>query len=427
MRRKLATPAAAGALELFKEASIDGSQQQQPVPTFVSRSKRKRGQSARTSGRRIFGNLHQRTKTRSPRTEVETTDNLQFEDLFPEEYEEEGDEEWEDAEGEEENFPRPRQQNASSEEQDDTPRAGVEAKTPSKMRMSKDPSPLSSPSRRRAHIRLKVATPASKMRMSSHRSPLISPSPRQAHMRRKLATPAAARALELFKEASIDGSQQQQPAPAFVSKKLWPDSSVEDIKNVPGSTTLNAPTGTRRLSTSAQMLADLNCALDKSLFWKPTKMSMQSPLGGFLSCKKDDKNNSKGWLRRGLGLRTGYLAKEETKILTAMSLSLSGTTPYAARELAFAWGQTEQTMRSASKKYLQILMTKEPPAPSVDETIYKPKALVAEMGCQIEPSVVEIACQTEQTTLGTSFVDDGCQTISCVPVNTESNRSIAAT
>jgi hypothetical protein len=115
MRRKLATPAAAGALELFKEESIDGSQQQQqqqqqPMPTFVSRSQRKRG-------RRIFGNLHQRTRPssnqdearsapalRSPRTE-ETTDNLRFEDPFPEDYEEEGDEEWEDAEGEEENFP----------------------------------------------------------------------------------------------------------------------------------------------------------------------------------------------------------------------------------------------------------------------------------------------------------------------------------
>jgi ribosome assembly protein RRB1 len=40
---------------------------------------------------------------RSPRTEVETKDNLQFEDPFPEEFEEEeGDEEWEDDEGEEE-------------------------------------------------------------------------------------------------------------------------------------------------------------------------------------------------------------------------------------------------------------------------------------------------------------------------------------
>jgi hypothetical protein len=49
-------------------------------------------------------------------------------------------------------------------------------------------------------------------------------------------------------------------------------------------------------------------------------------------------------------------------------------------------------MRSASKKYLQILMTKEAP--------------------------VEIGCQTEQTTLGTSYADRGCQTDSGDQVDT---------
>jgi hypothetical protein len=302
-------------------------------------------------------------------------------------------------------FPRPHQPNASNGEQDDAPRAGVEAKTPSKIRMN------------------------------SHPFPQSSLSPRQDHVRRKLNTPAAAGALELFKESSLDGSQQ--PVPTFESRALWPESSVEDVKSVPESATDNTPSGTRRQSTSAQTLADLNCALDKSLFWKPSKSSTQSPLGEFLCRKKGDENESKGWLRRGLGLRSkGYLAKEETKILTVMYLSLSGTTPWAARELAFAWGQSEQTMRSASKKYLQILMTKEPPAPSIDETIYRTKPSVVEIGCQTEPavvdigcqnepSVVEIECQTKQTTLGASSVDGGCQTVSCDPVDTECQTEVS--
>jgi hypothetical protein len=82
-----------------------------------------------------------------------------------------------------------------------------------------------------------------------------------------------------------------------------------------------------------------------------------------------------------------------------MYLSLSGTTPSAVRALAFAGGLSDKTIRSASNKCLQILMTKEPP--------------------------VAIGCQTEQTTLGTSCVDDGCQTESSGQVNTECQTEVS--
>jgi hypothetical protein len=177
-------------------------------------------------------------------------------------------------------------------------------------------------------------------------------------------------------------------------KALWPDSNANNLNSVPGPVLANVPkdTGTQQQSTSTQTFAELNDALTKSLLWKST-MSSSSPLFEFLSYKKSVGNKPKGWLRHDLGLRSkGHLSNEETKILATMYLSLSGTTPFAVSALAFAWGQAVGTIRSTSKKYLQILMTKEPP--------------------------VEFGCQTEQTTLGTSNVDRGCQTDSIDQVAT---------
>jgi hypothetical protein len=277
-------------------------------------------------------------------------------------------------------FLRPHQPNTSKIERDDALHTGVEAKSPSKISMN------------------------------SHPFLPSSPSPRQPHVRRKLNTPAGSGALDIFKEASLDESHQQQqlPVTTFESKALWPDSYPEDLKNVSGSLIANAPTGTQQQSTSAQTFADLNDALDKSLLWKPSKSSTKSPLDEFLSYKKGDGNEPKGWLRRDLGLSsTGHLTNEERKILTVMYLSLSGTTPLGASALAFAWGLTKETMRSASKKFLQILMTKEA---SKIEIGCQREPPVVEIKYQKEPSVAEIECQTEQTTLDRSFVDDGCQT-----------------
>jgi hypothetical protein len=178
-------------------------------------------------------------------------------------------------------------------------------------------------------------------------------------------------------------------------KALWPDSNATNLKSVSGPVLANDPkdTETQQPSTSIQTFADLNDALTKSLLWKSTmSSSSSSPLFEFLSYKKSVGNKPNGWLRHDLGLRNkGHLSNEETKILATMYLALSGTTPYAASALAFAWGQTVQTMRSASKKHLQTLMTKEPP--------------------------VEIGCQTEQTALGTSYADRGCQTEAIDQVN----------
>jgi hypothetical protein len=178
--------------------------------------------------------------------------------------------------------------------------------------------------------------------------------------------------------------------------KFRPDSNAEDMESVPRPDIAYSPIGKQQQSTCTRTFANLHDALDRSLFWKPSKSSTKSSLHEFLSNKEGDGNESKGWLRRDLGLSsTGYLTDKETKILTVMSLSLSGTTPLAASALAFAWGLDKKTVRSASKKSLLILMTNEPS--------------VVEIGCQ-EPSVAEIECQTEQTTLERSFVDGGCQT-----------------
>jgi hypothetical protein len=177
-------------------------------------------------------------------------------------------------------IPGPRRQHSPNKEQDDTPRTGVEAETPSKSRLS----------------------------------PLSSPSPCQSRARRNLqrTPPPGAIAFEIGKEASFDGFQQHQqhqqqlPVTAFgvamcrspvdssnheeqrtstprrlqfgAAKyaKLPPDSYVEDIESVHRRAIDNAraidyaPTGTQQRSTSTRTFADLHDALDKSLLWKPS-------------------------------------------------------------------------------------------------------------------------------------------------------------